>query len=922
MSGSYDFKSSRLWRTSLAERANDEHWQDRGRLRSSLLRMRDRVQPLVGTIQQDCPGLTVHDITHLDALWEMGDLISGKDFELTPAEAFVFGAAVLLHDAGMAALGYPGGRQGITETMEWKDSFATFLQKKHGRSPSEEEKNNPDRALSDQALFEVLRRLHAQRAEALAMRPIRRHEEAEFFLIEDSDLRESYGEAIGRIAHSHHWSVAELPFRLQGPTGAAAILPSAWSVDELKVACLLRCADISHVDQRRAPSMLYALLQPSGYSNLHWSFQNKLRKPIQIEEALRYTAGNSFSRVEADAWWLCFEAITLIDKELSDVDALLLETDRQRFAVRGVRGADHPRLLAQDIKTNGWQPVAATLNASNPIKLAQTLGGENLYGPKSFAPIRELLQNAVDAVRARRILEKREKHWGYIRLTIKKNETESEKGVWLHFDDNGVGMSQRTLSQTLLDFGRSLWTSSEVQEELPGLAHGGFRAIGKFGIGFFSVFLLGQKVKVISRKYNVAAGTVQVLEFDSISRRPIIRDAHEDELPLDFSTRISVRLDSDLVFGEVHEFHEFEDFVLEAAVREGAKNATGNECGIGIKNAKFFAKKVMSLMSCVDIQFDLSDSCNSISFRHDPDWINQDSSSFLRELYADLPDKNIDFLVDDNAHRLTVVRDKTGSAVGRAAITWPRGRSVDSADEHFKAARISVGGIVYSADRFSTLPAVGVFPGDTQYAARHQAKAFKDELDLSLWASEQARLFREENVLFSRKIPVARALHVLGGDVSGLPICYLGGKLADLSDLRTFLASEKEVLIPLDEMDFDETISVMSLRGISLQFFLNKVKSQVGVFDVNYSGQKFSEEEFLQARTDSSGLISLESLLGDGVVSSFRRFSFKDDLIQDEFRTAWGASLSFEIQRAELFDPPMRDMPKGWWVVRVSRNQG
>jgi hypothetical protein len=918
MSGSYDFRNSRLWKSSLAERPNDDHQEERERLRTALVQMRARVQPLVATIQNDCAGLTVHDITHLDALWEMADLVAGEHFKLTPAEAFVFGAAVLLHDAGMAALGYPGGHQGITETIEWKDSYATFFQKKHGRSPSEEEKQSPDSKLSDQALFEALRRLHAQRAEVLAMKPIRRHRDVEFYLIEDTDLRDNYGEAIGRIAHSHHWSVDDLQLKLQGPTGAAPILPSAWKVDELKVACLLRCADVSHVDQRRAPSMLYALLQPSGYSNLHWSFQNKLRKPIQIEETLRYTAGNSFSRNEADAWWLCFEAINLIDRELSAVDALLLEVDRQRFAVRGVRGAGHPRLLAQDIKTTGWQPVAANLNVSNPIQLAQTLGGESLYGPKSFAPIRELLQNAIDAVRARRDLEEREKHWGRIELTIEKRDDESEAGVWLHIDDNGVGMSQRTLSETLLDFGRSLWTSPEVREELPGLAHRGFQAIGKFGIGFFSVFLLGQKVKVISRKFNVSNGT-QVLEFESISRRPIIREANKGELPLDFSTRVSVCLDDNLVFDHSDVFRRRSRRNLLA---ERALTTLDDERGNTKRNALLFLGRVKSLMSCVDIRFDYNDHCNSIEFSHAPDWISQDAPSFLRELYADLPGADLDDLIANHAHRLTVIHDKIGNAVGRAAIFIP-----DSQDNHDRSEsikfRVSVGGVVYDADPEWSFPACGVLPGDTQYAARHHAKPYKKDLNLSSWASGQAAIFREENVTCFRKLVVARVLHYFGGDISGLPTCFLNGRLAFRDDLRNFLESNNELFIPLKTQSYrssDEVSAyVMGLDELSLEFFLNKVNPRLCFFSIETS-IRFDDEEFDQMKNDASAVFSsLSDIVDDTSRSPGREFVFKDNLIHKEVDAAWGTMLAFELQKMHLYEPPMLDMPKWNWVIRVSR---
>ena len=62
--------------------------RQRERLRSTFLRFRERVAHLASAIHRQLPELTVHDITHLDALWEMGDLVVGQETFLNPAEAF------------------------------------------------------------------------------------------------------------------------------------------------------------------------------------------------------------------------------------------------------------------------------------------------------------------------------------------------------------------------------------------------------------------------------------------------------------------------------------------------------------------------------------------------------------------------------------------------------------------------------------------------------------------------------------------------------------------------------------------------------------------------------------------------------------------------------------------------------------------
>ena len=121
----HDFERTHLWKSTLAKRVEaDEHEIARDRLRGAYLKFRDRVSHLVSTIKSELPGLTVHDITHLDALWRVASEIAGPTYELTPAEAFVLGGAILLHDSAHAIAAYPGGKAEIKQTQHWRDLIA------------------------------------------------------------------------------------------------------------------------------------------------------------------------------------------------------------------------------------------------------------------------------------------------------------------------------------------------------------------------------------------------------------------------------------------------------------------------------------------------------------------------------------------------------------------------------------------------------------------------------------------------------------------------------------------------------------------------------------------------------------------------------------------------------------------------------
>src|SRR3546814_15231734 len=65
---------------------------------------------------------------------------------------------------------------------------------------------------------------------------------------------------------------------------------------------------------------------------------------------------------------------------------------------------------------------------------------------------------------------------------------------------------------------------------------------GKYGIGFFSIFMLGDLVRVISRRFDRDTQSARVLEFrHGLGSRPNLRNADPKEVPLDGGTRIEVK---------------------------------------------------------------------------------------------------------------------------------------------------------------------------------------------------------------------------------------------------------------------------------------------------------------------------------------------------------------------------------------------
>jgi hypothetical protein len=114
--------NSNLFRSTLAARNHEDQFGvERERLHNSLLTFRERAAHLANEIRKELPDLTVHDLTHLDALWEIASTITGEGYLLTPAEGFVLGGAILLHDLGMSVAATQGGYLGIKQDPRWSD---------------------------------------------------------------------------------------------------------------------------------------------------------------------------------------------------------------------------------------------------------------------------------------------------------------------------------------------------------------------------------------------------------------------------------------------------------------------------------------------------------------------------------------------------------------------------------------------------------------------------------------------------------------------------------------------------------------------------------------------------------------------------------------------------------------------------------
>jgi hypothetical protein len=764
---SFRFEQTKLWQSTLADHGDEPAKPQRDRLRTAFYSFRANAEVLVERIADALPDLTQHDITHLDALWETATLIAGDSYPMNPLEGFVLGGAILLHDAALCFEAYSGGINEIRSTVEWKDAFAAELITVP-RLSEDEMRYNAD--------FSALRSLHAKQAAKLTERGwLDPDTHQQLFLIEDSHLRKHLGQLIGEIASSHHWDIELVASKFRGQINAITPFPREWRIDPLKIACLLRCADAAHFNQERAPDFLHALIRRQGLSFKHWQAQNRIA-PADLDSTdkskstLLLTSTRPFPVSDSASWWIAYDAACLIDKEIRASNALLEEQKSDMptsFQVKRVKGVEAPERMAEHIRAEGWEPCAAMLHVGNVEKLIATLGGEELYGTgtDTFAiAVRELIQNARDAIQARRIVDNG--FDGSVHIHLKREA----QGVTFVVHDNGLGMSRRVLTGPLLDFGASFWLSALMREEFPGLRSSSFRSIGQFGIGFYSVFMIADQVSVASRRWDEGLEAVNQLKFENgITLRPLLIAAKPASFRSEASTEITLKL-KDKVISENGKIE----------IKRNLMGATNLLVEVEDYLAALFAGLD------VTVYFRNGDEDETLIHRAHP-LKEQFHADWLRKLsFSRYQDSSVEKCINDNWSRLRPIYDN-GACCGLAAIsTHP-----SNLQDFLSVA--TVGGLATTVHGRGQRDFIGYIDYKPKSAKRDQGDFFASSSAMRTWATEQMRLLVESKPSPLEQCFAAQSFADFGIDPSPIMrICVVfEGKMGYLSLTELTLLLER-----------------------------------------------------------------------------------------------------------------------------------
>ena len=125
----------------------------------------------------------------------------------------------------------------------------------------------------------------------------------------------------------------------------------------------------------------------------------------------------------------------------------------------------------------------------------------SLYSEKEIF-LRELISNSSDAIDKRRFLSLTDPNLGIDNNDYKIMLKLDKKNKSLTIVDNGVGMDQSDLEKSLGTIARSGTSEflAEFEKADQNKKDSKINLIGKFGVGFYSSFMVAEKVTVVSRK--------------------------------------------------------------------------------------------------------------------------------------------------------------------------------------------------------------------------------------------------------------------------------------------------------------------------------------------------------------------------------------------------------------------------------------
>jgi hypothetical protein len=301
--------------------------------------------------------------------------------------------------------------------------------------------------------------------------------------------------------------------------------------------------------------------------------------------------------------------------------------------------------------------------------------------------------------------------------------------------------------------------------------------IGKFGIGFFSVFMLGDEVEVVTRRFDKAFQDTLVLSFSTgTSKRPILRPASQGEWLIDGGTSVRVWLKT-----PPRSLKEF----------------------FGEHDARSLRDLCDRQFPTLDVRLQVNDGENE-TIIEPINWVSADPLKLIKKVSgsAKIPKQLKSFLTN-----MRPLLGPQGEVVGRMFLA-PSSYNLGSVNAHVEGVLVARG---IEAGRVNGL--YGVVESNVTRASRFKARPVVSKENFRRWLNNQAVLLTKMKLTPSMQLKCVTIIRSLGGDISGLKFCRSDTDWFSVSEFNKYIDGRDEIFITsdftlnsLNEMNPDATV--------------------------------------------------------------------------------------------------------------------
>ncbi len=472
----------------------------------SLPGVKDRVAEMlnmVGHVEKIFSTYTKHNIEHVDEMLRSLDWIIPPTTQttMTPVDWLMIVLAIYLHDLGMLVTSEEyKKRMENNKYVEFLDDLQTNPANKDYMARVEKiEGEDRDRFFYQ----EYIRLHHASRIRELiqgrstgqwgdAIKPI--FDEIKNIM---EDLPPRFIENLANVCESHH--ADNLDKREYFPLHQYYGGSEKASANVQYAALILRTADLLHVTKDRTPSVMFKIIglsDPKGVDE--WKKQmgtfavSKLGKEFNPIDPTSHVIEVIADFKEERPFFALTEYLSYVGRQLEQTKGWSNSSQQSPdakeywFPWHTVKG---------NILVEGHEPVPMKFELDRG-RLLDLLVGHTIYNDATVA-VRELLQNAIDAVRYQHYLEEKEQlntgrpASAMGRVLIKWDSSERV----LIVEDNGIGMDRTVISSHLMKVGASFYNTPQFQQE-----YKDYTPISRFGIGILTNFMVSDDIEIVTCK--------------------------------------------------------------------------------------------------------------------------------------------------------------------------------------------------------------------------------------------------------------------------------------------------------------------------------------------------------------------------------------------------------------------------------------